>query len=149
MINSIVLHYFINKLPLKLIEIIRKFTYKPHHHQLMSQIKYLYYLKKKLYNIYFKIYKHELDSDILAIENWIDNDISLFINDLIPSIYCYSHDTYDILSRNIIFNSQKKIDSFIQKELTINVNSRINIYLSLFTKHEIKNFLRYIERIYY
>lgn len=146
--TTLSLRLFVNKLPLELEEMIRKYTYKPQKSNLLEQIVNFKKYNDLLQKIYFSIYNHELENDSNAVENWIDNDISLFLNENRASMYGYVDKIYDFFSRNIIFNNKEKIEGFLDKVVFLPAKTAINIYIGLITKKEMNEFLKYITNIY-
>ena len=147
--ESYLLYIFINSLPLELMEVIRKYTYKPQPKSLLNQITKLYTFKKILYSTYTLLYNYELDSQPNAIENWIDNDITLYLNDDQGTMYGYRETIYDVLSRNYVFNTKDKIINYLNKHnICMDSKTNINIYLSLMNNNEITQLVKYINKTY-
>ena len=147
--ESYLLYLFINSLPLELMEIIRKYTYKPQHKSLSNQIIKLYTLKKLLYSTYSSLYQHELESQPKAIENWIDNDITLYLNEQQGTMYGYRQTICDVLSRNYVFNTKDKIIDYLNKHnICMDAKTNVNIFLSLLNNNDIKKLLIYINKTY-
>ncbi len=138
-----------DKLPFELIEMIRRMTYKVKSKEMLNQLKNRHTLKELLYNTYSPIFSHKLPIDPNAIENWIENDISLILNKENASIDGYVEEYYTILSRNIVFNTKEKIDSFSRKcFIKMDAKSTINIYIGLLIDSDINYLLSYIDKTY-
>ena len=143
-------------LPYELMDKIRRMSYKSQSIDMLNQIKIRHRFKKQLYDTYTPIYNYELTTDPKAIENWIVNDISLYLNSEQGSMYGYLDNYYDILARNIVFNTREKIDKFSNLFIiTPNVGvsfkdtkPNINIYLGLLNMDEINDFKKYFKKIY-
>jgi len=147
--NPYLLFLFIDSLPYELMEMIRRMTYNIQSKELLNQLKNRHILKKLIYETYSPIYSHELPNEPKAIENWIDNDISLSLNKGTASMYGYIEHYYTILSRNIVFNTKEKIDTFSDTCFTkMDAKTTINIYLGLLNESDITDLLRYIDRTY-
>jgi hypothetical protein len=143
------LYIFIENLPLELMEMIRRMTYKVKSKEMLNQLKNRHILKNLIYETYLPIYSHELPNDPKAIENWIDNDISLILNKENANMYGYVEEYYTILSRNIVFNTKEKIDSFSDScFMKMDSKSTINIYIGLLIDLDINYLLRYIDKTY-
>ena len=138
-----------DNLPYELMEIIRRMTYKNQSKELLNQINNRHILKNLIYETYSPIYRHELQNDPKAVENWIDNDISLILNKENASMFGYIEHYYTILSRNRVFNTKEKIDRFSDICFTkMDAKSTINIYLGLLNESDINYLLRYIDKTY-
>ena len=147
--DSYLLYIFMNNLPYELLDKIRRFTYKFQSKEMLNQLKIRHQFKKELYNIYTKLYSYELENDSDAIENWIDNDISFCLNKQQASMYGFLENYYNILSRNIIFNTKEKIDRFSKIcFIKMNAKSTINIYLGLLNESDIEELKRYVSKTY-
>ena len=145
------LYIFMDSLPYELMNFIRRMTYNPQSINMLNQIKVRHILKKQLYDIYTPIYSHELENDTKAIENWIENDISISIQCSIDQASMDGNvdHYYDILSRNIIFNTNEKIDKFLHgSSALVDSKTTINIYLGLLNIADINHLKKYINKIY-
>ena len=147
--HSYLLYIFMINLPYELMDKIRRLTYNPQPINMLNQIKMRNQFKKQLYDVYTLLYSDELASDPKAIENWIDNDITLCLNKEQPSMNGYTDHYYNILSRNIIFNTKEKIDRFSDICFTkIDSKTTINIYLGLLNTSDILELKKYIIKTY-
>ena len=70
--------------------------------------------------------------------DWIINDIFIFMNDNIPTMFGYCKKCRDIINRNIFV---KNVDKFILYTEIKHVDSQINIFLGLLTVQERKEFI--------
>ena len=137
------LYIFIENLPLELMDMIRRMTYKVKSKEMLNQLKNRHILKNLIYETYSPIYSHELPNDPKALENWIENDISLILNKENASMDGYVEEYYTILSRNIVFNTKEKIDSFSDSCFM-----KMDIYIGLLIDSDINYLLRYIDKTY-
>ena len=124
-----------NKLPIELIFKILSYTYEPQHPTLLEDIRDFHKSRETIDAIYLKKWCHHVNEDH---RDWIINDIFIFMNNNIPTMFGYCNYCKDIINRNPFV---KNVETYIlYKELKC-VDSQINIFLALFTTVERKAFI--------
>lgn len=110
-----------------LVDKIYSYIIYPQPKYLLDDIRNLYEVKNKLYEIYTKRYSHEPEE----IENWIYNDIICYYNDDFPTMNGYTDNYIEKINRFFRSYDTTSIINYIQYcENNKNIKSNINIYLS-------------------
>ena len=129
--------HLIKGLPMELIHIILRYTYKPQHINLLEDVKdyskSLLEIKDIYYNNFIFWFQIEPGEHI----NWLKNDIIRYANNNRPTNLGPHLKMQDILGRSIM-NSKLKALNY---NYTVNVKTVINIFWGLFTVAERKEFI--------
>ena len=140
-----------SRLPEEIIrEHILPFSYCPQSDSLCKDINTFYTTKKVVLELYETIYADFIDADDAPM-NWLDNDITRFMNNDIATMNGYTHRYLDIWSRLYYFSD--KSDEVIQT-ITDNIDHRgnvktnINIKLGLINFKERKQLLEFLYKIW-
>ena len=124
-----------NKLPNELIFKILSYTYQPQPKSLLEDIRDFHKSKNTIDALYLEKWS------CFANENprdWIINDLFIYMNDNIPTMFGYCKKCKDIIIRNPFV---KNVENFIIYSEIKDVDSQINIFLGLFTVQERKEFI--------
>lgn len=124
-----------NKLPLEVIFNILSYTYEPQAKSLLQDIRDFHESKRTIDAIYLEKWGQFVNENP---RDWIINDIFIFMNDNIPSMFGYRKKCQDIIKRNPFV---KNGDTYILYIELKHVDSQINIFLSLLTVEERKEFI--------
>ena len=128
--------YYVKGLPMELINIILRYTYRLQQPNLLEDVRHYLISLLEIKDIYYNHWYAVEPGEHL---NWLENDVIRYANNnrvinLGPHIKMQ-----DILSRSFMYN--KLIALPIYNNYTINVNTAINIYWGLFTVAERKEFI--------
>lgn len=140
-----------NRLPEEIIrEHILPFSYCPQSQSLCRDIKTFCMTKKVVIELYETIYADFIDTDDAPM-NWLDNDITRFMNNDIATMNGYTYRYLNIWSRLYYFSD--KSDEVIQTitddiDRQGNVNTNINIKLGLINCEERKQLLEFLYKIW-
>ena len=133
------------KLPEEIIrEHILPYSYCKQSDSLCKDIQEFYKTKKKVNELYKTIYT-EAES-----MNWLDNDITRFMNNDIPTMNGYTYRHLDIWSRLYYFSNadNEYIEMTINKiDCKGNVNTNVNIKLGLMNNEERKMLTTFLHKI--
>jgi hypothetical protein len=124
-----------NKLPNELIFKILSYTYEPQDNTLLQDIRDFHKSKMTIDAFYSEKWGRFVNE---YPRDWIINDIFIFMNDNIPTMFGYCKKCKDIINRNPFV---KNADNFILYTEIKHVDSQINIFLGLFTVQERKEFI--------
>lgn len=124
-----------NKLPIDVIFKILSYTYNPQNQPLLEDIRNFYKTRQIVNDIYIEKWKH---STIENYKDWIINDMFIFLNDCIPTMFGYCKKCKDIINRNSFV---KNVESYIYYTELKKVDSQINIFFALFTTKEREEFI--------
>jgi hypothetical protein len=124
-----------NKLPNELIFKILSYTYEHQPKILLQDIRDFYESKQTIDAMYSEKWSRFVNEDP---RDWIINDIFIFMNDNIPTMFGYCKKCQDIINRNLFV---KNVDNFILHSEIKHVDSQINIFLGLLTVQERKEFI--------
>jgi hypothetical protein len=123
-------------LPIELIHYIRFMTYCPKPKELLYDIQNYNIVKSTLSTLYYKRFICDARMKTPEDRNWLSNDIYMFINNKLPSIYGYTKNVYDIFNRNPNLSTRTAINKYIIKLNNGCVDTEINIVLGLLTPEE-------------
>ena len=124
-----------NKLPIDVIFKILSYTYNPQNQPLLEDIRNFYKTRQIVNDIYIEKWKH---STIENYKDWIINDMFIFLNYCIPTMFGYCKKCKDIINRNSFV---KNVESYIYYTELKKVDSQINIFFALFTTKEREEFI--------
>ena len=124
-----------NKLPNELLLKILSYTYEPQDNTLLQDIRDFHKSKLTIDAFYSEKWGRFVNE---YPRDWIINDIFIFMNDNIPTMFGYCKKCKDIINRNPFV---KNADNFILYTEIKHVDSQINIFLGLFTVQERKEFI--------
>ena len=124
-----------NKLPKELLFKIMSYTYEIQDKSMLEDIRSFHESRQIIYAIYLEKWGH---SKIEHHADWIINDIGIFMNDNIPSMFGYCKKCKDIIHRNPFVKNAEK---YILCTEVKHVDSQINIFLGLFTSKERNEFI--------
>ena len=102
---------------------------------LLQDIRDFYESKQTIDAMYSEKWSRFVNEDP---RDWIINDIFIFMNDNIPTMFGYCKKCQDIINRNLFV---KNVDNFILHSEIKHVDSQINIFLGLLTVQERKDFI--------
>ena len=102
---------------------------------LLQDIRDFYESKQTIDAMYSEKWSRFVNEDP---RDWIINDIFIFMNDNIPTMFKYCKKCQDIINRNLFV---KNVDNFILHSEIKHVDSQINIFLGLLTVQERKEFI--------
>ena len=102
---------------------------------LLQDIRDFYESKQTIDAMYSEKWSRFVNEDP---RDWIINDIFIFMNDNIPTMFGYCKKCQDIINRNLFV---KNVDNFILHSEIKHVDSQINIFLGLLTVQERKEFI--------
>ena len=149
-IHIITMNIF-SRLPEEIIrEHILPYSYCPQSYSLCKDINTFYTTKKVVLELYETIYADFIDADDAPM-NWLDNDITRFMNNDVATMNGYTHRYLNIWSRLYYFSD--KSDEVIQTitdniDRRGNVNTNINIKLGLINFKERKQLLEFLYKIW-
>jgi len=123
-------------LPMELIHIILRYTYRPQHINLLEDVRHYLISLLEIKDIY---YNHWYAIEPGEHLNWLENDVVRYANNDRPTNLGPHIKMQDILGRSFMYN--KLIALPIYNNYTINVNTSINIFWGLFTVIERKDFI--------
>lgn len=124
-----------NNLPNELLLKILSYTYEPQNKTLLQDIRDFHESKLTIDTFYSEKWNPFVNE---CPRDWIINDIFIFMNDHIPTMFGYCKKCKDIINRNPFV---KNTDNFIFRTEIKHVDSQINIFLGLLTVQERKDFI--------
>jgi hypothetical protein len=124
-----------NKLPNEILFKILSYTYEPQDKTLVQDIRDFHKSKLTIDAFYAKKWNFFVNE---CPRDWIINDIFIFMNDNIPTMFGYHKKCQNIINRNPFV---KNVENFILYSEIKHVDSQINIFLGLLTVQERKEFI--------
>jgi hypothetical protein len=124
-----------NKLPKELLFKIMSYTYEIQDKSMLEDIRSFHESRQIIYAIYLEKWGYSINEHHA---DWIINDIGIFMNDNIPSMFGYCKKCKDIIHRNPFVKNAEK---YILCTEVKHVDSQINIFLGLFTSKERNEFI--------
>ena len=133
---------FIDRLPMDIVQKIIPYTYKTQYKPLLNDIVNYTESKNILFDLYYNCWIIERQSeDPEEHTNWLINDIFGYANDNYALMFGYINKFYNIFLRNIVLDSNEKVEKYVHNLRKKHVLTQINIFLGLFTIKERKEFI--------
>ena len=145
-------HNLLKKLPDHLIrENIMPFTYNLQNQCILEDIKSFYNTRSYLLNLYYDRWRHTFEYEEYADLNWLDNDISRYMNNDIATMTGYTISNLNKFKR--VFLLQNKDYETISKYITLgrgpsnDVKQNINILIGILLPCERNELIEFTESI--
>ena len=124
-----------NKLPNEILFKILSYTYEIQDKSMLEDIRNFHKSRQIINAIYVEKWGHYINEHHT---DWIINDIFIFMNNNIPTMFGYCTKCKDIITRNPFVKNEEKYILYTEIK---HVDSQINIFLGLLTSKERNEFI--------